>query len=164
MSLLPQDLASFNEIISKLPLDDWSISYDCMVGGTFYDSSVHNEKYRYEWREPEKYHVKCKKILQNKIETGGAQGGSCWGDTATEYYISSQHSFSLDDVLIPIIGVFFPNISLYDYTTKFKNTDLIQTCEKTEYEYYGNYTSYKIAYISIEALYNKLKEYEQTKT
>lgn len=74
-----------------------------------------------------------------EIETGGARGGSCWGDEAHGY--SSSEVLETDKIILGLM-----NLGLVDENMTVKQLiqfkDKFVKFERTESEYYGNYTEY----------------------
>ena len=97
--------------------------------------------------------------LQNTYTLSYVAGGSCW-DTE-----ESRHRTVVCDVdnsdkefkeLNTLLNTFFPDIKYKEYKEIEK---LIKHNTDTEYEYYGNSTTYAIQTINLLELYNKFKEY-----
>ncbi len=105
-----------------------------------------------------KYHTHCPMAIGVKVQSGGVNGGSCWGDSDPQEY---HESYTLPDptnLVINIIGEFFPDVTLVQYTRNFAN--IVHRSEYTHYEYYGNSRDYVTAYIPVELLYKCLKSLE----
>lgn len=92
--------------------------------------------------------------LSIEWRTGGATGGNCWGDEAI-IPVDAEIEPEFDD-LFAILETVVPNLTFLDYK---KLTKLIENDGRTEYEYYGNCSHYSIKRISIDNLYNFLKEH-----
>jgi hypothetical protein len=85
---------------------------------------------------------------------GGVTGGNCWGGEANESVSAHDEPEygGLDDLLLEIA----PNITFLQYK---KILSCEERYEYTDHEYYGNYTEYRVKYISINALYNILNTF-----
>jgi hypothetical protein len=89
--------------------------------------------------------------------TGGASGGSCWGDDPVEYTTNeTQPDFEkLDDLLM----LTCPNLPFHIYR------DLCDICiqhsDYTYREYYGNYSEYSMVWVDLKNLYEFLKDQKQ---
>jgi hypothetical protein len=97
-------------------------------------------------------HKNCALSVGLVIETGGASGGSCWGDEAEEY-TTSETLPDINVLLTEIVNYFIDNISHRDYLD-------IARVIKYDYpgkgEYYGNYTSRASVYMNLVDLYKAL--------
>ncbi len=105
------------------------------------------------------YHQNCALAIGVKIKSGGVEGGSCWDDSNPQEYHISYTLPDLTNLVINIIGEFFPDVTLVQYTKNF--TNLVCKGEYTNYEYYGNRDDYATAYVTVESLYNALKALEK---
>ena len=92
-----------------------------------------------------------RRVIYVEWETGGAQGGNCWGDEA-HYYSVNDGEKELTD-LYEILKEVCPHISFLQFMDLKK---LIYYTDRTESEYYGNYTDYKRANINVDDLWNYL--------
>jgi hypothetical protein len=84
--------------------------------------------------------------------TGGMTGGSCWHDEGATRARDAEMEPELED-LDKIITSIYPRIPYLEYK---KIEKLIQRGERTEREYYGNYTEYAYKFIPITDLYQFL--------
>jgi hypothetical protein len=85
--------------------------------------------------------------------TGGSSGGSCWGDESHEFFNEdSEPDLDLDNLLEKIN----PNMNHFQYRRLMK--DLIERDNRSENEYYGNYSRYGIKRVNYQKLYDKLIE------
>lgn len=84
--------------------------------------------------------------------TGGQSGGSCW-DTEERHQFSSMGSEPEPEFqgLSKMMEDLKINVSKYH-----KIKEKLQYIEWTQNEYYGNYTNYRMKYISVRDLYNVL--------
>lgn len=109
------------------------------------------------WNEgifTEPWGIDCKEkrqVIYQRVKTGGASGGSCWG-TYPEPYTNSEASEKLAnwEALDEVLNLFAPNISYLQYRRVMSN--LVKSNEKTQYEYYGNYDDYYIRWIVVDDL------------
>ena len=95
--------------------------------------------------------------LENKWQTGGQSGGSCWDDGDTTHYAESgepEPEFeSLDNILLEVA----PQLSFLHYK---KLSQVIKVDDNRENDYYGNYTDYAIKTITIDDLWDFLVQYD----
>ena len=105
------------------------------------------------------YHSHCPMAIGVKVHSGGVSGGSCWGDSNPQEWHSSYTLPDLANLVINIIGEFFPDVTLVQYTKNF--TNLVHKGEYINHEYYGNRDDYATAYVPVEQLYNSLKALEK---
>lgn len=87
-------------------------------------------------------------IVYSKYETGGYRGGNCWNDNSAEPYINKP-PINNWEILDIILKETCPNITYLQYKEISK---LINTNDYTNYEYYGNSTSYNVEYIILKDL------------
>lgn len=85
-------------------------------------------------------------IIYKKWDAYGYSGGSCWGDEANYYEGRFEPDFKALDKILEVVC---PNISYLQYK---KLSDIIITSDHTEYEYYGNSTTYKYEYVYLSEL------------
>lgn len=84
--------------------------------------------------------------------SGGASGGNCWNSNApTEFGSDVEVEFKF---IKKYLIKYYHDIL---YCDAIGINSLIQTCTRTEREYYSNYTMYTMKYISLKAMYNYLK-------
>lgn len=105
-----------------------------------------NGKPRTYWTHEDGYEDR----FQVKSIIGGASGGNCWGDDAREF--GREEEKFLDD-LDNFLEEYFPTIPFLIYKKLMKT---ITISEKSEYEYYGNYTIYQIKTILFKDLFKFL--------
>jgi hypothetical protein len=120
-------------------------------------SKEYNKSYsrRYSPNKTEEKQLKdfLSQFLIESVYTGGYRGGNCW-DNTEPYFESSDNKveFGLLDKFLAEVA---PNITFLKYKGI---SELIKEDEKTEYEYYGNTSDYKIFYIDLNDLYDYLSE------
>lgn len=86
-------------------------------------------------------------VVYMRWETGGVSGGSCWDDSDPRpYFRGDKPDFKVLDLVLQEL---MPNISYLQYK---QLENLIQSSEKTEWEYYGNQTDFGIQYIPLADL------------
>lgn len=95
-------------------------------------------------------------LVGEKVETGGAHGGSCWGDGARAYSVGSPQPVEIK-ALDTILERINPNITLLKYR-KLASQKIFDTHESTNNEYYGNYTNYIQKYVKVGDLFDALVE------
>lgn len=74
-----------------------------------------------------------------KWSTGGASGGSCWGGSPSAY-TSDDAEENLDE-FFSFLSEHFPDAKFSEVNAILAKTRVLSY---TDYEYYGNYTHYKI--------------------
>lgn len=86
-------------------------------------------------------------VIYSRYESGGNTGGNCWGGTAYPYTsdIPKDHMKVLDIILEKVC----PKISYLQYK---KIQELVHDSEKSDWEYYGNSTDWRIEYILLSEL------------
>lgn len=96
-------------------------------------------------------------IIDEKIETGGAQGGDCWGNNPSGY--STGKSFGESSILDMFLEEHYPDVSFLRYR-KIRRK-VISTRDTSHYDYYGNYTEYSMRMIDLAELLEALRELEE---
>ena len=91
-------------------------------------------------------------IIDEEIETGGAQGGNCWDGDARSY--STDESFGQRSILDEFLETHYPDISYLRYRKL--RLAVISISIRTQTEYYGNYTDYDSRLINIQELFSTL--------
>lgn len=92
-------------------------------------------------------------FLFNEWRTGGVSGGSCWDEGESRHYpVSGEPEPDFTD-LDAVLEALCPNIPYLQYK---KLLPLIKSDERTEYEYYGNSTTYGFKVLKLSDLYNEL--------
>lgn len=81
----------------------------------------------------------------------GFRGGDCWGNEA-ESYSNDEPDFEVLDLVLAELR---PNITYLDYK---KVNKLIREDTDSEWEYYGNSTTYEVKFIILNDLINLLKD------
>jgi hypothetical protein len=90
---------------------------------------------------------------------GGVSGGSCWdtGEVDHHHPISGdQESEDVEKYLEEVLGELCPNLTFLQY--KRLTRDLYERGERTDSEYYGNYTEYAFKWVELKKLYDRLVE------
>lgn len=86
-----------------------------------------------------------------EYESGGAEGGNCWGDSAS-YYTKSVPDFTvLQDLALKA----YPDIALRTYLALYGSMSIE---ERTQYEYYGNHTEYRVYVLDMEKMKSILED------
>ena len=118
-------------------------------GGSYADEREKEKK----WRKQNPHLA----FLEVSWRYGGVSGGSCWDDGKDHHYSMTgdpEPSFEdLDKLLLKVA----PNISFLVYRNL--ENKLVERDERSENEYYGNYTEYGIKRINIGKLYTYLVEH-----
>ena len=88
--------------------------------------------------------------------SGGMCGGNCWGDSA-DTEVSSEPEPDLDklDELLEYVA---PSMTIKQY--KKLRAEVVYRDSRSDYEYYGNYTTYGVKRVEFDKLYQTLKEME----
>lgn len=86
--------------------------------------------------------------------TGGMCGGNCWGDDA-DSPVEAEPEPDLDklDELLESVA---PQMTIKQY--KQLRSQVVDMDTRSDYEYYGNYTTYGFKRVNFEKLYRTLKE------
>ena len=87
-------------------------------------------------------------------ETGGADGGNCWGGEA-RYYTVDEKPIKDFPPLKEFLKNMVPDITFLDYD---ELREIIKSDDIREREYYGNHTDYYVEYIEPDKLYKKLND------
>jgi len=88
-----------------------------------------------------------------KWSTGGISGGSCWGTSEPQRYISTQSAEELSE-LDEILKLVCPNISFLVYKDIYGK--VVHEEQYSQYEYYGNQTDYTIRFCLLSELFDVL--------
>jgi hypothetical protein len=94
-----------------------------------------------------------RQYLEAEWVTGGRSGGNCWGDTA-DWPITADPEPELEDLENILIEV-CPDLSFIHYRDLKQE---IEYSERTQSEYYGNYVVYTVKRISVDTVYDMLKD------
>ena len=86
-------------------------------------------------------------------ETGGRDGGNCWGGEA-QSYVSDQKPQTLE-ALDEFLEKHFPNITFLQYKRLLRKTTEF---EYTKSEYYGNHINYAGLFLSFDDLRDTMSE------
>ena len=97
--------------------------------------------------------------LSSEWYVGGMSGGSCWntGDEELTWSSSGLSEPDFDD-LDKVIETILPDISYMKYRKLVSG--IIQYSERSENEYYGNTSEYKIKRVRLGDLYKRMVELE----
>jgi len=101
-----------------------------------------------------KNYKETKYVLRVEWDTGGYNGGSCWGGVA-EGYSSGKPAAEFKE-FDQILEHFVPTLSFLQYKNLY-NT-VISYGSYTVSEYYGNSTNYSYKEIELKKLYEYMKE------
>ena len=124
---------------------------DEITGGTYYPAKRKNPK------TGEGNKAYTGPTLKIKVEwmTGGAWGGNCWDDSDPSSYgpdpQPEPEMVTLDEILEKVA----PTIGFLQYKQLMQK---VKYDTRTEYEYYGNHTSYASKEISIDDVWEFLQE------
>ena len=93
-------------------------------------------------------------LLDEKVETGGVSGGSCWGGNPHSY--STGKSFGEQSALDTFLEEFFPDVSFLRYRKL--RREVVSEEDHCDREYYGNYTDYRLRIIDVDKLLEMLND------
>lgn len=91
-------------------------------------------------------------VIYCRTEIGGVSGGSCWDSSNPQHYTCepSKERMKILDIVLKKV---WPDLSYLQYK---EVESLINDSERTEWEYYGNNTEWRIEYIKLSDI-EKLK-------
>ena len=107
------------------------------------------------YRKQEKQKPSYEDRFLNSWISGGTSGGSCWDTSESVYYEKVSDPEKELEGLNLFLETHFPSITFLQYKRFAK---YIQTCSRTENEYYGNSTNYAGKYIWFEDVFKVLEE------
>ena len=93
-------------------------------------------------------------FVEVEWETGGCDGGNCWGDEAQPYYLNDPEPEFAD--LDKILNELCPKLPFSEYKSLL--VDCVERDSRTSDGYYGNYTDYSIKRLDLDKLYNLLSK------
>jgi hypothetical protein len=86
--------------------------------------------------------------------SGGMCGGNCWGDNAdSEVSAEAEPELTKLDELLELVA---PRMTIKQY--KKLLADVVQRDDRSDYEYYGNYTTYGVKRVQFDTLYQALQD------
>lgn len=86
--------------------------------------------------------------------SGGMCGGNCWGDSAdSEVSAEAEPELTKLDELLENVA---PRMTIKQY--KQLLSEVVQRDDRSDYEYYGNYTTYGVKRVQFDQLYQVLQE------
>lgn len=95
--------------------------------------------------------------LQNvKWVTGGMEGGSCWGDEARPMGGEDEPE---DLYIIALLEKFAPSLTFLQFKRLMADPKLYNRYDRTNREYYGNYTEYAHRDLDLDVLFKSLKAF-----
>jgi len=94
-------------------------------------------------------------VVYCRYETGGIRGGSCWGNENRRSYVEEPPKDRMK-VLELVLEVIKPSVTFLQYR---QLESLIRNNEESDREYYGNCTDWKIEYIVLSELIEKLESF-----
>lgn len=132
--------------------DEFQKIVDEVTGGEYYPPERKNKSRGIEGRKG--YYGPTLKL---KVEwlTGGAWGGNCWDDSDPSSYGPEPDPEPELEQLDTILEKVAPTIGFLQYKTLMQK---VKRDARTEYEYYGNHTSYGIKEILVEDIWEFLQE------
>jgi len=132
--------------------DEFQKIVDEITGGEYYPPKRKNKNRGIEGRSGY-YGPKLK--LKEEWMAGGAWGGNCWDDSDPSSYCPNPDKEPEFEVLDEILERVTPTIGFLQYKTLMQK---VKYDTRTEYEYYGNHTSYGIKEILVEDIWVFLQE------
>lgn len=86
--------------------------------------------------------------------SGGMCGGNCWGDHAdSEVSAEAEPDLTKLDELLEQVA---PHMTVRQY--KQLLAQVVQRDDRSDYEYYGNYTTYGVKLVKFDTLYQALQD------
>lgn len=96
--------------------------------------------------------------IEQQWATGGLTGGSCWDEGEHQHYAVDGETPPTDfEMLDNIMMKYWSDIPYLLYRKHV--LPIIKTDSWTEYEYYGNSTSYAIRYVDLKDLFALLSQH-----
>jgi hypothetical protein len=92
--------------------------------------------------------------LKQKWITGGDWGGNCWSEERSGYGPTPDPEPEFND-LDQILEKVAPSMRFLEYKNLMSK---VKYSDHTEYEYYGNHTSYGIKELKVDDIWDFLKE------
>jgi hypothetical protein len=86
-------------------------------------------------------------VIYSSYETGGMEGGNCWGDEPESFDKDAPED--RHKILELVLSEIFPDITLLEFL---RLGELWHDNTETEYEYYGNSTDRRIEYMILSEL------------
>jgi hypothetical protein len=114
---------------------------------------------RYNWKQSQWQPCGSSEVTRetrlrgDRVETGGAAGGSCWGGVAHSYSVSDAHP-ELSDLDV-ILEKVWPEITYLQYKSLLREAKVSEDTD-TVHDYYGNYTDYVFKVVKLGDLYDAL--------
>lgn len=148
----------FVEEAKKLSEGDY-LDYDDAVEMGMEASNEYRQTYsRYyspSKEETSQYKTFLSQFLVESVYKGGMSGGSCWDEGPHENYYAESGNKIEFGLLDKFLAKVAPEITFLKYRGI---SDLVKEEDKTEYQYYGNTSDYKIFWINLNDLYDYLSE------
>ena len=132
--------------------DEFQEIVDEITGGEYYPPQRKNKSKRIDGRNG--YYGPTLKLTVEWM-TGGAWGGNCWNDREPSSYGPDPDPEPDLAVLDNILERVAPTIGFLQYKQLMQK---VKRESRTEYEYYGNHTSYASKEISVEDIWEFLVE------
>lgn len=86
-------------------------------------------------------------VIYQRYELGGYSGGNCWGDEAQPYTADPPENWVVFDYVFELIK---PEITYLQFR---KVENQVKKLSDSQWEYYGNSTSYEVKYIPLSEVY-----------
>lgn len=103
------------------------------------------------------------------VRTGGASGGNCWNDDPAAAYREDREEI-IDDInssLLSAVKSILDELGVDKKQYEFVVSNLAynqmdaEVTDRTEYEYYGNYTEYKLYAVTVSEIFEPLLTEDQ---
>jgi hypothetical protein len=126
-------------------------------GASYYRKTKNKRLYEYwAYQNPKNNPPTLDDCLYQDWRSGGQTGGSCWDEGSHIHHpITGEPEPDFHD-LDTVLEALCPKLTFLQY--KKLMSAIIKNDDRTEDEYYGNYTVYSIKTVRLGDLYDKLKE------
>lgn len=143
---------NYEEFLEKV----YIIAEAADLGEEIYTGDI-TDNYKYNQSKKERDKIKQEKntYLYKEWIIGGAEGGNCWGDEAQDYTNTVEEKDKEILLIDLILKEIAPTISYLEYKNISKH---VQFQNRSQAEYYGNYTDYSCCYINCKDIFNTLAE------
>lgn len=130
------------------------------------DNKKGQSYYRKEYKD---LHMDISAYIVVNVHTGGARGGNCWNDDPACPYREDRDDI-IDDIKSTVLSAVqytFEELGVDKKEYEFVVANLAynqfdaDVSERTEYEYYGNYTEYKLYAVPVAEIFEPLLNEEQ---
>lgn len=126
--------------------------------GVYVKAKDRNDRPVVSYKDKRKSGLAMTDYLRVSWMSGGVGGGSCWNDGSgpdPHYAIEGDPEPDFEDLENVLVAV-CPNIGFLAFKKVMREAN-IETGSETEYEYYGNSTTYSYKQVQLGNLYKALK-------